>query len=524
MDFFLKTVNRTQFDIYFENKKNTYKIDRVIKKEQSKNIIFRFYDEMGTNDTKVIRNKFRFNQNNLFFNLPGIYIIEYITNNYFFIANNDKEEIYTAQVKLDFKINLILTEITSKYKNSHSLVFLSKTEKDIKIFKYLLTNVKDNEEFILFSKIIFYEKNQANSNLKHLLNIIKESEIISAQNYTKALKTEKMLKLGDFQTLYSNSFIEFENSYFALICNNNIFLFEKFENQSILIQNFDIAFMDNPFPLNLNFTNYQIENFHYYCKDNGFSSSYPNLNKDAFISIDKDYFYFLSSRKFIYKISLKSKNSENDYLPIFKDITLNFNNSKYVELLKSVKILILYNLEIRKIPFYDLKKFMKNIFHEYDIYSYIENIQDILSYENIIFFINYNFNSSKIYVIILFCMIFEKYNFIRSLFNLLLNMEYYMNFNSDKKDIKYLIDEKEIIQPQKEGIFDSDFLVEHFDLNKEFVIYILCILDFLKEFSLEFENVNFSLIINEFFKKVLDDTMQNNLKLLYYFISDYLIN
>jgi hypothetical protein len=222
---------------------------------------------------------------------------------------------------------------------------------------------------------------------------------------------------------------------------------------------------------------------------------------------------------------VKSSLNSNEYLPIFKDITLNFNNNKYIELLKSLKILILFNLEIQKIPFSDLQKYMKSIFHEYDIYSYIENIQYILNYENIIFFINYNFNSSKIYVIILFCILFEKHDFMRNIFSLLLNLDNYMSFSAEKKDLHGLLCDQSIEgNKQNEAFNQAEFFAENFDLNKEFVFYLTCILDFLKEFSFEFENFDFLASVKLFFVKVFNDSNEKNMKLLYKFFEEYLTN
>jgi len=591
----LGSVGKSKYDIFICENTNTNKYKNK-NKEKEKALLFSFFHEKANeknkknkfctiknkngdsnkNNNKSYKNNNNVNSSNnsnyhnncLFLNFPGIFLFEYISKNYLFLAKTEKQGVYIKQVlNCEFKVNLAFAEITSKYHNSYSVLLLSLRDNGIFLYKYLLTNIKDNEEIVFYSKILFYSHNQENSNLKQFLDLIKNSEKENNLNFNYALKGHNYSSKAENSF---NSFIEFENSFFAFICNAKVFLFEKFEKQAILTQVYDVSFMDNPFPLNLFFTNYEIENFQIQnfqnenkinkdklincnniitiepnnshnnsntCKANNASSA------TSYWTTNKDYFYLLSSNKFIYKLSLKSNTRSNEFLPIFKDITLNFNNNKYIELLKSLKIIILYNLEIQRIPFKSLQNHMKSIFHEYDIYSYIENIQEILSYENIIFFINYNFNSSKIYVIILFCLVFDRADFMRKFFNLLLNLDNVGSisgncpFNAEKKDLQGLLRDNRalgVITPclseQENHTYQAEaellfLFVENYNLNKEFIFYVVCILDFLKEFAAEFECFDFLAYVREFFGKVLCDAKQGtNMKFLNHFIGEYLTN
>ncbi len=506
--YLLENIKRELYEIFISN----------INKKNIKNPIFKFFYK------KQIKNMHQMQmKKNLFLTLQGIFIFEYLQKHYFVIWKNEKDSFITRRVNFEFRINLVFSDISSKYKNSVSLMFISFSSEGVLIYRYLISNLKENEELNFYSKIVIHKCFKENNNFNKFLENLKQEENNTKNNFNEFINENTINCNKSFSSIISiNSFREFESSYFALIVNNNIYLFEKFEKQSILIQTSDISFMENSFPLNLSFTNYEIENFKSSNNTNNVINNH--LNKDYYISDSKDYFYILSSNKFLYKINLKNRSNNNEYLPIFKDITLNFNNNKYIELLKSLKIIILYNLEIQKIEFKDLKKYMKNIFHQYDIYSYVENIQDVLSFENVIFFINYNFNSSKIYVVILFCLIFDKFLFLRKIFNLLLSMDNYINFSTEKKDLNGLIVSEYNSKKQNPFYLSVDHLVENFNLNKEFVFYIICFLDFFKEFSYEFENYNFLPQVDEFFKKILDDSNQNNMRLLYIFIKNYLFS
>lgn len=489
-------------------------------------------------------------------------MLEYIKNVYLIITRDEKEQYLAKKIKFNFKIDAILTDITSKYKDSANLVFITIKNEGIFIYRYLLTKIQiqGNEQMSFYIKIVLFEddhnflngnsfrSNCKSHNLQLLIENFRKINDIAVQNF-KCFNINKHLIPENISSIeIFNTFIEFDNSYFALKMKSLIFLFEKFEKHAFLVHTYDISFMENPFPINLIFTNYEVENYHL-IQNKKNKHEKLNTNKSCFYCTERDYFYMISSEKFLYKINLKTKTAENEYLPIFKDITLNFNNNKYLNLLQTLKLLLVFNLEIQAIPFNKLKNYMKNIFHEYDIYSYLENIQDVLSYENVIFFINHNFNSSKIYVILLYCIIFDKADFIRSFLFLCLNMDDYLsntqNFNNDnlksfnqdsllENNLHHNKKQTETFNEDKWDMFNYTVLVENFNINKEFVLYLTCLLAFLKDFKNEFREFKFLPHVKMFFRKVFcepnsknknDENFEDNkMELIFRFVEVFLDN
>lgn len=252
---------------------------------------------------------------------------------------------------------------------------LIKTKNEIKYFLYDITSKSlqhDNIILVMNNKIL------------KKFNFNKFTKINNIEFYTKTnVELENLNDKSNF-----SSFSEFNNNHFIIMTKNYFYLLEKFQNTSILIQTIDISFTLNPY-----FFKFKI----------------PNSKEDEF--------YLISSEFYIYRIKICDKNNES--FSIFKDLSLNFNNEKYFRLLETLKIIIYFNLEIDKLEFSKLKIYMNNIFQEYDIFSYVENLNSVLSEENIVFFITHNLNSSKLQVIFLFCLIFENCEFLKNVLKLI---------------------------------------------------------------------------------------------------------
>lgn len=392
------------------------------------------------------------------------------------IFKEENGQINFRKVKYFHEEYLILCDVSKKMKDSYSLIFLSKnknSKNEIFVYKLLIS------KFDKFEEIKFYSK-------------------IKIDNFTQNKFTEKYFKYSNdtnFNNFDStNIFMELKNSYFVIVFPDKIFLFEKFNKYAIDIQNLDISFMDMVFPLNLIFSNSEFENFgNFNFKEN----DKINLN-DKYSYNDNNYLYLLSSKKYLYKIYFKLQKKETEYLPIFKDISLNFNNTKFRDFTNYLKFLIVYNLEIKKIPFEELSKQLNWVFHEFDIFSYVENMMEIISFENIIFFLNHNFASSKIFILLLFCLIYNRHDFIRKIFMILIKLENYIYLSADRFSKEFDLNDK-----------DANEINDDFNISKEFVIYYESMISFFKEFSLEFNTVDFLYFVEKFFEKVFDELNKN---------------
>jgi hypothetical protein len=256
---------------------------------------------------------------------------------------------------------------------------------------------------------------------------INEVEIIP---YTKILVNEGFADDSLNQAYKFSSFAQIDQNSF-IICNKSFILyFERFGNISILRHKISIQFLNTPLYVN-------------------------NLNEILLIS----------SELFIYRIKVAFKEN-NAFNSIFQDLTLNFNNQKYLDLLETIKIITYYNIEIDKIELKDLKNHMRNIFLEYDIFSYVENLNNILNEENVVFFINHNMGNSKLNIVILFCFIFEVRDFITKILNCLLNCE--------------------------EGI--------QLEENLNFILFFEYLSEFIRDFFKDFKSIDTNRLLQDLFK------------------------
>ena len=62
---------------------------------------------------------------------------------------------------------------------------------------------------------------------------------------------------------------------------------------------------------------------------------------------------------------------------------------------------------------------MENIFHDYDLYSYVGNLIQVLNEENINFFITYSIKNYKLYTCFIYCLIHGQYNLLHKIIDIL---------------------------------------------------------------------------------------------------------
>jgi hypothetical protein len=86
-------------------------------------------------------------------------------------------------------------------------------------------------------------------------------------------------------------------------------------------------------------------------------------------------------------------------------------------------------MEIEGIKLTDMKNCTKEIFNQYDIYTYVENLSHVLNEENIHFFLSYNLKNYKLLAVFIFCIINENFKFLKNIFKLIV-------FNSCNKSEK----------------------------------------------------------------------------------------
>ena len=276
-----------------------------------------------------------------------------------------------------FHKNEFNNTISPKHTILNIFLGLQKTEKDSYIL-YLLLIHSRNKDIIILNK---YE----------LTAKIDKSMV----EFTKIRSTN--LALNCKEKYNYNSFYQFSFKHFLLLFKTKIIVFEKFEKFSIMTQNIDISFTNLPYLI-------------------------TNINSELILKSSGNYFYKLNLR-----------NNNNPVITIFNDVTLNFNNEKYVDLLETMKVIIFYNCEVKKLKLSELKHYTKDIFHTHDIYSYIGNLEQILMEENINFFLNHNFENFKFKILILFSLINEKYSFVNKVFALIISNKNYYNIESEEE-------------------------------------------------------------------------------------------
>lgn len=389
-----------------------------------------------------------------------IFILEYLSHKFFFY---NLEENYHQIITTKYEVIDVFLDLTNKSLQSHNIILLilDKQSKG-KTCTFHLKKFNFNK-FYCKDQITYFTKisGSFNSNEK-----IKNLFLSNDRNRNN-------------MSLYSlNSYFEFSdksnstNLHFLLIKKNYIYLFEKFSHCSIITHSLDINFTSLPYPIVVN-----------------------------------SKFYIVSSEKFIYKLELTLKNNESNFYSIFKDMTLNFNNEKYNEMLEILKIILYYNLEIDNLPFLEVKNYMRNIFEEYDIFSYVESLTHSLNSENVVLFLSYNLNNSKLFVIFLYCLIFENYKFVTDLFIFIIESkkeEYDDNFhyiNSNNLDLSI---------SKKSRVYTTDL---------QFIAYLCLFEDFVFNFFKEFPKMdlkdfmiqlNLKIFDNDYFKNFLE-TINNYL-------------
>ena len=149
---------------------------------------------------------------------------------------------------------------------------------------------------------------------------------------------------------------------------------------------------------------------------------------------------FISNDKYFYKIYPSLTNSEinSNYISIFGDISLNFSNDKYTIFIRLFKILSYFLLIIQNNEFSNLKynELIIQIFEEYEINIYTQNLIQFINNQNFSFFLNYNIESSKIKAIILYLLIYEKYDLFYKIYSFQNNSDLFL-FKIFLKDFLY---------------------------------------------------------------------------------------
>ena len=320
-----------------------------------------------------------------------------------------------------FQKNDLKNIISTKYTILNIFLALEKTEKECYVI-FLLSKNSRNKDILILEK---YELNDKIDKLVTEFTKIKSNNI----------------DLGYNEKYTYNSFYQFNFKHFLLLFRKKIIVFEKFEKFSIITQIIDISFTNLPFLI-------------------------TNSNRELILKSSGNYFY-----------KLNLKNNSNPVITIFNDVTLNFNNEKYVDLLDTLKVIIFYNCELKKVKLPELKHYTMDIFHSNDMYSYIGNLEQILSDENINFFLNHNFENFKFKILIIFSLINEKYSFMNKIFNLIL---FNKNFYHKENEEDYHDFQKNIIF-QNVNIYIIEIIIDVFENVKCF---------------------NVRLIIEEFFKNI----------------------
>ena len=124
---------------------------------------------------------------------------------------------------------------------------------------------------------------------------------------------------------------------------------------------------------------------------------------------------------------------------------------------------------------------MNNIFEEYDIFSYVQNLTDILNEEKVIFFLSHNLQTSKLYIVFIYSVIYDNFSLLKKIF-------FYLKVCSLNND---------------------DF---------HYITYLILFIDFLTNFFKDFQSLseNFFMFIEDILKKIFDENEFKKIKKLIY--------
>ena len=361
---------------------------------------------LNENEKKNIKQKLSININDLNFEIEEDN--EEINNKILKPKN-----IIKYNLKLEYKVIFSFYSNNKYVKENKRINFLFK--KIIcfhyKKYKYFFFNSETNNKGNLLYKQdiigILYDLNNQNS-----IFLINNSFCIINFNFNK--KKEEIKQIGKLQFLDSIlKKSEFDYQYSA------IYLYNK--ETYLLFLNTKIIGLDNK----------TLSYFKYI--DISFSSmTIPFIYNETLC--------FISNDKYFYKIYPSLTNSEinSNYISIFGDISLNFSNDKYTIFIRLFKILSYFLLIIQNNEFSNLKdnELIIQIFEEYEINIYTQNLIQFINNQNFSFFLNYNIESSKIKAIILYLLIYEKYDLFYKIYSFQNNSDLFL-FKIFLKDFLY---------------------------------------------------------------------------------------
>lgn len=205
--------------------------------------------------------------------------------------------------------------------------------------------------------------------------------------------TEKELSSLNYE--YNSVFIDKKSNNVYFYLKNKIFLFSSINNGNTLFNyhdQLDISSYTNTLPIiynnNLCFINYSC--FVYKLK------SSPISKKSLHVQNNKN----------ISEIFINEKD-KNNYL--------NLEEINYCEIIEKIKIILFVGLIIKDQNLEAVKKDkgLDLIFREYKIDSYVETLEKILNKDNYIFYLKYNLENNKFFVILIFLIIFDRYELLQ---------------------------------------------------------------------------------------------------------------
>ena len=360
-----------------------------------KNII-----NINSNEKEKIYEKFinknEFNNNNLI-----------IKDNNDFIENEILYKINKKKINIYFNDKLILEYLENINNNNkiypkkfpilfNNFVFICYNEN-----KYFYYDIKNNKKFNFNfqGKIIlfFYDLNNNNNN-KIVFYFLSKNLTLTYFNDNNINKYKLNINNNNKILLELNNNNNFKyNSIYKCFINNKNYLI-------ISIKNYFLLFNTN------NNKNYKLINF-------------IEISNNYITFLYKNNFCLLTKEKIIFEIKIISNknNNNNNNNQLFKNISLKENKKNYNELIIKIKILLYYEIMINKNKFDEMNKNKKilEIFNNYKISNYIENLNNSINKDNIYFFLKINLKDEILQCIIIYCLIFKKFSLFKKIFNLL---------------------------------------------------------------------------------------------------------